>query len=131
MKLLQVAMAYMALDKIAAQELPLSISYQVMRIQNAMNDSYNFYLIKEDELLRKYPPDEIRGSRAFFKDSETWEKYEREHDEMDSIDADVHFHQIRLKSTDPVKLTAEALKTLTDAGVIVIDGEPECDCGKE
>ena len=136
MKLIEIARAYMELDKIAAQELPLNISYQVMRIQNTMRDSYSYYVDKENEMLQKHQPDEIRGNRALFKDPETWEKYEKEHSELDEIEADIRFKPLALKETDPIKLTADGLKILTDAGVVLMDGEPEaetgCDCcGKE
>lgn len=120
MKLVDIAHAYMELDKLAAEKLPLKISWGIDKILKQLDRPFNFYAAKELEILQKYEPAEQNGSLVRFKDRETTEAYNLEHAELDEIEEEIQIKPVRIDIDTDIHISRESLKILAENGMIEI-----------
>lgn len=122
MKLLDVAYAYMELEKLSEKELPLKVSYQVDKTLKRLERPFYFYANKEAELLRKYPPAEQQGSNVRFETPEITAAYNDDHKELDEIDEEIQIRPIQIDIETDLNISRNSLKVLTGLGIIKIVG---------
>lgn len=126
MKLAEIAKAYIALNALTEEKLPLRISWGIDKIMRKIDRSFGFYVNKETELLKKYNPVKQNGMQVTFKDAETAEKYRAEHTELDEIEEEIQITPMRIGIETDLHISRESLRLLTDAGFIqIIDEEAE------
>lgn len=122
MKLLDVAKAYMELEKLAEKELPLKVSYYVDKAIRQLHNPFNFYANKEIELVQKHEPVERRGSEVRFATDEITAKYNEEHKELDEIEEDITIKPIEINIDTNVGISRKSLKVLMDLNIVKIIG---------
>ena len=126
MKLLDIAHAYMELEKLAEKELPLKISYGVDKTMKALGRPFFFYANKEADLLQKYKPAEQNGPNVRFETPEITAKYNEEHKELDEIEEDIQIRPIRIDISTELDISRKSLATLTDLGIVeIVNAEEE------
>ena len=125
MKLLDIAHGYMELEKLAAKELPLKVSYGVNKLMNELNRPFEFYANEELKLLQEYPIAERDGKMVKFEKQEDTAEYNRKHTELDEIDEDIAFRPVRIDIGAKLDISRESLKVLLDLGMVEITGVEE------
>ena len=122
MKLLDVAHAYMELEKLSEKELPLKISYHVDKMLKRLERAFFFYANKEAELLQKYPPAEQQGSSVRFETAEITAVYNDAHKELDEIEEEIQIRPIQVDIETDLSISRNSLKILIGLGVLEIVG---------
>lgn len=125
MKLLDIAHAYMELEKLSVKELPLKISYHVDKTLKRLERPFYFYANKEAEMLQKYQPLEQQGTAVRFENEEITEAYNAEHSELDEIEEEVQLRPIRIDIETNLDISRKSLKMLMDLGIVEIVGVEE------
>lgn len=138
MKLVEVARAYMALEKLADEKLPLNVSYGLSRTMDKLEKPFTFYADKEYELMQIYKPTEQEGTTIRFKDADTAIDFNKAHKELDEIEEDVEIRPVEINVNISAGISLKNLRELQKYGVITIVGGDEdgqrheegCSCGR-
>lgn len=139
MKLIEIAKAYMAIEKLADEKLPLKVSYGLGRIMDKLEKPFTFYANKEMELIRTYKPAEQEGTTIRFSDQETAAKFNQAHLELDELDEDVSIRPVEIDVNISAGISMKNLRDLRKYGIVEIIGgeedggqrsEEDCTCGR-
>ena len=122
MKLLDVAKAYMELEKLADERLPIRISYGLDRAMEKIERVFHFYAQKEEELLNKYKPDERQGSILKYNDPDVALKYNEEHKELDELEEEVNIKPVIIPADTNIGVSWKGLRHLRILGIIKLTG---------
>lgn len=139
MKLIEIARAYMAIEKLADEKLPLKVSYGLSRIMDKLEKPFTFYANKEMELIRTYKPAEQEGTMIRFGNKETAAEFNQAHLELDEIEENVEIKPVEIDVNISAGISLKDLRELQKRGVVKITGgdedggqrsEENCSCGR-
>lgn len=114
-KMINIASAFPALQKLASVELPLKLLYSVSRLLDKIEPEMTFYNSERDKLIIKYGEREDDG--AFKIKQENMADFEREMNDLFMIDVALDVQQIVLPMLDGVKMSYNEMKALECCGV--------------
>lgn len=124
--LLKLTKAYIELERLSEQKLPLKISYQINKLMGRITRPYQFYATKEFELLDKYKPEKQEGNQVAFSTPEAYNQYSAEHDELDALEEEVDIEPIRIESDSDIKISASGIHVLMDVGMLEVIEKEDC-----
>lgn len=122
MKLIDVAKAYMALEALAEEKLPIRISYGLTRAMDKLERPYIFYANKEAQLMREIPADEQNGATLRFSDPAQAEKFNAAHADLDNLDEDIQIRPVEIPVGLKANIGWKDLRELQKLGIIRITG---------
>lgn len=126
MKLVEAANAYMELNKLHGDPMPVKIAYGIDRAMDKLERPFKFFAEKEDELLKKHPPEKVSGKSVFFATPEERKAYQAEHAELEEIEEEIAVRAVELPIDAPLKISPEGLKILTGLGIVrILGGEDD------
>ena len=114
-KMINIASAFPALQKLASVELPLKLLYSVSRLLDKIEPEMTFYNSERDKLIIKYGEREDDG--AFKIKQENMAEFEREMNDLFMIDVTLDVQPIVLPMLDGVKMSYNEMKALEYCGV--------------
>lgn len=114
-KMINIASAFPALQKLASVELPLKLLYSVSRLLDKIEPEMTFYNSERDKLIIKYGEREDDG--AFKIKQENMAEFEREMNDLFMIDVALDVQPIVLPMLDGVKMSYNEMKALECCGV--------------
>ena len=122
MKLIDVAKAYMALEALAEEKLPIRISYGLTRAMDKLERPYVFYANKEAQLMQEIPADEQNGTTLRFSDPAQAARFNAAHADLDNLEEEVQIRPVEIPVGLHANISWKNLRELQQYGIIRITG---------
>jgi len=119
MKHSQIVKAYLALDRMSSNEMPLALGYQLFKIRKLLKPQWDFQREHLATMLKKYNPTELMDGTYKFKTPEEGEKcaieLNAELEKMNNMDVELaDFKRPTIHLDTDIKISIEDIDALSD-----------------
>ena len=119
MKQGKIIKAYMAINKLYEQKLPLSVSHKLWMLRQKLTPTWDFQVDKEHEVILKYDPNiSVDGNVTFKSDADSKacrEEYNKVCAELENIDVDLgDFKKVTIHLDDKIELSLGDIEALDE-----------------